>query len=60
MVEVIVENSGVDLPDGFDLNRHTGLGLRIARTLASSDLAGSFSLQRREGGGARAVVRFPL
>lgn len=59
MIEVILEDDGVGLPEDFDLSRPTSLGLRIARTLAVSDLKGSFDLVPAPGGGARSIIRFP-
>jgi two-component sensor histidine kinase/putative methionine-R-sulfoxide reductase with GAF domain len=58
-IEVIVADDGNGLPDGFRVEEHSSLGLRIARTLAVSDLRGSFDLLPRDGGGTRAVIRFP-
>lgn len=58
-VEVSIEDDGAGLRDGFELERDSQLGLRIARTLAASDLKGTFVLVPRDGGGARSVIRFP-
>jgi two-component system, sensor histidine kinase PdtaS len=41
---VRVIDDGTGLPDGFDLDRSTGLGLSIVRTLVSSELGGSIRL----------------
>lgn len=55
---VTVEDDGVGLGPGFDIDRSDSLGLRIARTLASSQ-HGEFTLNPREDGpGARATIRF--
>jgi two-component sensor histidine kinase/putative methionine-R-sulfoxide reductase with GAF domain len=59
LVEVAVVDDGIGLPADFSLERNSQLGLRIARTLAASDLKGSFGIESRPGGGARAVIRFP-
>ncbi|HUG16074.1 MAG TPA: sensor histidine kinase, partial [Thermomicrobiales bacterium] len=56
---VVIEDDGAGLKDDFDLDRHSKLGLRIAHTLATSDLKGSFALTQAPGGGARSVIRFP-
>lgn len=58
-VEVRVEDDGVGLSTNGQAQRRSGLGTRIARSLAESDLSGSFKLEQREEGGARAIVRFP-
>ncbi len=44
-VIVRVHDDGVGLPEGFDLASSAGLGLTIARTLASGDLGGELSLR---------------
>jgi two-component sensor histidine kinase len=46
---VQVVDDGAGLPDGFDLNQSTGLGLSIVRTLVTSELGGSISLWSGEG-----------
>ena len=44
--EVVVQviDDGAGLPDGFDLDHSTGLGLSIVRTLVTSELGGSIRL----------------
>jgi two-component sensor histidine kinase len=59
MVEVTIDDDGMGIPAGFDVERDSQLGLRIARTLATSDLSGSYALEPREAGGARSTIRFP-
>jgi two-component sensor histidine kinase len=44
-----VVDDGVGLPDDFDLDAATGLGLSIVRTLVTSELTGTISLQRGDG-----------
>ena len=39
-LHVVVEDDGVGLPDGFDLDDSTQLGLSIVRTLVESELGG--------------------
>ena len=39
-LKVTVADNGVGLPEGFDLDSATGLGLQIVRTLVVSELAG--------------------
>ncbi|MGH9174381.1 MAG: sensor histidine kinase, partial [Vicinamibacterales bacterium] len=58
-VEIAIDDDGSGLPENFSVENDSSLGLRIARTLATSDLAGSFDLVQREGGGSRSIVRFP-
>jgi two-component sensor histidine kinase len=57
-VWVRVRDDGVGLPEGFSVERHAQLGLRIVRDLVSRDLRGTFSL--RSCGGTVAEVRFQL
>jgi two-component sensor histidine kinase len=54
-----VRDDGAGLPDGFDLDTSTALGLRIVRTLVEGELQGSLSLRSRAGGGTLAQVRVP-
>lgn len=56
---VIIDDDGNGLPAGFRVEDSSRLGLRIARTLAASDLGGSFELLPLETGGARSLIRFP-
>lgn len=48
-VEVI--DNGEDFPPGFNLERDAGLGLRIVRTLATSELDGQLELVQGDSGG---------
>jgi two-component sensor histidine kinase len=61
-VVVRVTDDGVGLPQGFELDRSTGLGLSIVRTLVTTELRGSIEMHPRggEGHGAVAEVRVPL
>ncbi len=59
IIDVAIEDDGHGLPDGFSVEQDSRLGLRIAQTLASSDLSGSYSLDPRPEGGARSLIRFP-
>ena len=56
-VTLNVSNSGTGLPEGFDLERDSHLGLTIVQTLARDDLRGGFELRNSQG--VRAVVSFP-
>ncbi len=62
VVEVIDDGAG--LPDGFDLDRSTGLGLSIVRTLVTSELGGSIRLWSGEATtdrpGTTVELRVPL
>jgi two-component sensor histidine kinase len=57
-----VIDDGVGLPEGFSLDGTSGLGLSIVRTLVTSELAGTISLERSTGDGARpgTVVRLDV
>ncbi len=49
-----VVDDGVGLPEGFSLESSTGLGLSIVRTLVTSELSGTITLERGAGDGGRA------
>jgi two-component sensor histidine kinase len=59
-----VADDGVGMPDGFDLDSTTGLGLSIVRTLVTSDLSGEIMIRRGAGEGDRpgteVVLRVPV
>ena len=57
---VVVGDDGRGLPEGFDLDASTRLGLQIVRTLVVGELSGSIHLRPREGGGTEAVLDLPL
>jgi len=61
-LEVAVVDDGVGLPEGFSLDAVTGLGLSIVRTLVTSELMGTITLERSDGPGARpgTVVRIDV
>jgi len=59
---VEVRDDGAGLPEGFDIEATTSLGLSIVRDLVSSQLGGSIhmrSLPQEEGGGTRVLIRVP-
>ena len=57
VVTLRIANSGRGLPEGFDLERDSHLGLTIVQTLVKDDLRGRFEL--RDGDGVEATVTFP-
>jgi two-component system, sensor histidine kinase PdtaS len=57
---VTVADSGVGLPDGFDVDAAVGLGLQIVRTLVVSELGGRLRITPRPQGGTKAVVDLPV
>ncbi|MBO0819406.1 MAG: PAS domain-containing sensor histidine kinase [Nocardiopsaceae bacterium] len=57
---VTVSDSGTGLPEGFDAESSTSLGLQIVRTLVVSELGGQLSITPRAGGGTVAVVDLPV
>jgi two-component sensor histidine kinase len=59
-LRVVVSDEGRGLPAGFVLDRSPRLGLQIVRTLVDGELRGALLLERREGGGTRAVLDVPL
>jgi two-component system, sensor histidine kinase PdtaS len=60
-LHVTVDDDGRGLPDGFDLDATTNLGLSIVRTLVESELGGQLTLGETPGeSGTRVVVDVPL
>ncbi|MBI4675248.1 MAG: sensor histidine kinase [Chloroflexi bacterium] len=64
---IVIQDSGVGLPEDFDPKRDAGLGLRIVRTLIEKDLRGTFTLDNVRlsdmpvpVNGARAEFSFPI
>jgi len=57
-VTVTISDNGRGLQPNFDLDATHGLGLRIARTLAEKDLAGTLQLENCPEGGTRATLVF--
>jgi len=57
---VRVRDNGVGLPENFDLDSTTSLGLQIVRTLVVAELGGRLEVKPRAGGGTEAVVDLPL
>jgi two-component sensor histidine kinase len=59
-LHVTVEDDGQGLPDGFDLDSSTSLGLSIVRTLVESELNGQLQIGPRHDGGTRVAIDVPL
>ena len=60
-LHVTVDDDGRGLPDGFDLDASTSLGLSIVRTLVESELGGQLELgPRPDGAGTRAALDVPV
>ena len=57
---VTVTDSGVGLPDDFELDSTTSLGLQIVRTLVVGELGGRLRITPRAAGGTEAVVDLPV
>jgi two-component sensor histidine kinase len=60
---VAVRDDGVGLPEGFDIERTTSLGLSIVRDLVVSQLEGRLVMEAvaaADGGGTRAVISVPV
>ena len=55
-----ITDNGQGLPVNFKLRAGGSLGLQIVQTLVREDLKGTFELVNAEGGGARAIVSFPI
>ncbi len=60
ILDVTVEDDGGGLPDGFDLDSATSLGLSIVRTLVESELGGHLTLGHSVDGGTRAGISLPV
>ena len=57
-LRVRVLNNGRALEPGFDLNKATGLGLSIVRTLVTTELAGSLTMRAGESARQRAASMY--
>ena len=56
---VIVSDNGVGLPEGFNIENSSNLGLQIVRTLTENELKGSIKLSRF-GEATQAILQFPV
>jgi two-component system, sensor histidine kinase PdtaS len=59
-LHVTVEDDGKGLPEGFDLDTSTSLGLSIVRTLVESELDGMLEMGAGVGGGTRVSLDLPV
>ena len=62
-LRVEVRDDGLGLPDGFDIERTSSLGLSIVRDLVVSQLEGTISMEAMpadEGGGTRVAISVPV
>jgi two-component sensor histidine kinase len=59
-LHVVIEDDGKGLPDTFDLDGSTSLGLSIVRTLVESELGGQLEMGPRPDGGTRVVIDVPV
>ena len=60
-MHLVVEDDGRGLPEGFDLDSSTNLGLSIVRTLVESELDGILEVGAAASGpGTRVQVDLPL
>ncbi len=60
-LDIRVVDDGRGLPPGFSLERATGLGLQIVRTLVDAELSGSIGMRRRDdSAGTEVMIRVPL
>jgi two-component sensor histidine kinase len=60
---VAVRDDGRGLPEGFDIEGTTSLGLSIVRDLVASQLEGRIAMEAipaAEGGGTRVVISVPV
>ena len=56
-MSIEIQDDGQGLPEGFNVEQGSGLGLQIVNTLVREDLKGRFELQN--GVGVRALISFP-
>jgi two-component sensor histidine kinase len=59
-LSVTVADNGAGLPEGFDPEATTSLGLQIVRTLVVGELGGRLAILPRPGGGTEATVDLPI
>jgi len=62
-LRVEVRDDGLGLPEGFDIEGTTSLGLSIVRSLVVSQLEGTISMEAipaADGGGTRVAISVPV
>jgi two-component sensor histidine kinase len=59
-LSVMVCDDGIGLPDDFDPEASTSLGLQIVRTLVVGELGGKLEITPRPEGGTQALVDLPV
>ena len=59
-LRVTVEDDGVGLPVGFDMDESVNLGLSIVRTLVESELDGQLTMGPGPTGGTRVEIDLPV
>jgi two-component system, sensor histidine kinase PdtaS len=59
-LQMSVEDDGAGLPEQFDLDGSSSLGLSIVRTLVESELGGRLEIGSGAAGGTRVVVDIPV
>jgi two-component sensor histidine kinase len=59
-LNVTVADNGVGVPEGFDPDASSSLGLQIVRTLVVTELGGHLSITPRPGGGTLVEVDLPV
>jgi len=60
-LDITVADDGVGLPDGFSVEKASGLGLQIVRTLVEAELLGSIEMDSRDGAvGTSVRILVPL
>lgn len=59
-LHVVVADDGRGLPENFDSDSTSNLGLQIVRTLVVGELGGRLDISPREGGGTRVSLDVPL
>ncbi|MFA4859941.1 PAS domain S-box protein [Methanoregula sp.] len=58
MIRFVIQDNGVGLPSGFDIEKSNRLGLRLMRTLVEQQLHGRVTLTSKAG--TEVVIEFPL
>jgi two-component sensor histidine kinase len=60
LLNVVVSDNGKGLPDGFDPEAATGLGMSIVRVLVTGELGGTIAIESRDGTTWRLQIPVPL